>query len=217
MPDLYRRQHGFFDPAHDNPKVVVVGAGSLGSNIVFLLAKMGVQDIKVYDGDDIEEHNLPNQMYTHEQVGLSKVVALSENLNMFGQNSFRFNVGNVTDKVDIPNEAETIYILATDTLESRRLVYGLIEFFPMHLIDARSGGEGYQIYYVDLMNDEMKAEYVKTLEGEDGELKCGEQTVIYNVMSAAAEVCNLVKRISKGQTHATVIKREMSVPRIIGR
>lgn len=219
MPKSYLRQHEFYDPEKQNPKVVVVGAGSLGSNIVFLLAKMGVSDIMVYDGDRVEEHNIPNQIYSSNHVGWFKTLALQTIIKTMSSGDTSLSVFDemVTPVTNLPIETD-IFILATDSLKSRRLVYSLIEFNPAHLIDPRAGGEGFQVYYCNLMDMSEKEEYVKTLEGEDNnKFKCGEETVIYNVMSCAAEVCSIVKRIVKNQAHPVVIKREMSVARILGR
>lgn len=75
----YWRQLDLFSPEKFGDKDVhVVGVGATGSYVAFLLAKMGVQNIHVWDFDDVEPHNLPNQIFRLKDVGRAKVDALAE-------------------------------------------------------------------------------------------------------------------------------------------
>jgi molybdopterin-synthase adenylyltransferase len=56
--------------------ISVIGCGAVGSFTVLTLAKMGITDITVYDGDKVEEHNLPNQWYKLDHLGMNKTDAL---------------------------------------------------------------------------------------------------------------------------------------------
>lgn len=74
----YWRQLDLFAPDKFTDEIHVIGVGATGSYVVYLLAKMGIKKIHVYDFDDVEEHNLPNQLYRLKDVGRSKVEALRE-------------------------------------------------------------------------------------------------------------------------------------------
>ena len=55
-------------------RVLVVGAGGLGSPVLRLLAASDVEHITVIDDDVVDESNLHRQtLYTHSDVGLSKI------------------------------------------------------------------------------------------------------------------------------------------------
>lgn len=71
-----RRHMELFDPYTFDKKVTVIGAGSTGSWLVLMLAKLGIQNITVYDFDIVEEHNIPNQLYGLEDIGRPKVEGL---------------------------------------------------------------------------------------------------------------------------------------------
>lgn len=78
QPD-YWRQLDLFSPEKFGDKPVhVVGVGATGSYVAYLLAKMGVSNLHLWDFDEVEPHNLPNQMFRLKDVGRSKVEALSE-------------------------------------------------------------------------------------------------------------------------------------------
>ena len=63
-----------------NSHVVVVGAGGLGSNIVPMLARIGVGQITIIDDDRVELSNLHRQTFTNNDArsGVYKVQALAE-------------------------------------------------------------------------------------------------------------------------------------------
>ena len=58
----------------DAHRVLVVGAGGLGSPVLQLLARSGVAHITVIDDDRVDESNLHRQtLYTRDDVGHSKI------------------------------------------------------------------------------------------------------------------------------------------------
>ncbi|MBN2098537.1 MAG: HesA/MoeB/ThiF family protein, partial [Dehalococcoidia bacterium] len=62
-------------------KVVVAGAGGLGSAILIYLAAAGVGHIRVIDGDKVETTNLNRQvLYTDSDVGRRKARVAAERL-----------------------------------------------------------------------------------------------------------------------------------------
>lgn len=74
-----RRHMALFDPIKfADTTITVIGAGATGSWLVLQLAKLGISNITVYDFDDVEEHNVPNQLFGLEHVGMSKVFALQQ-------------------------------------------------------------------------------------------------------------------------------------------
>ncbi len=82
-----------FFSAHD-PKIVpilqkavigIAGAGGLGSNIAVSLTRAGIGKLVIADFDKIEPSNLNRQQFFVDQIGITKVIALLENLNMISQ------------------------------------------------------------------------------------------------------------------------------------
>ena len=59
--DLTRQLDIFSGQALATP-ITVIGAGGIGAPTVLFLAKMGMQNLTVWDDDTIEEHNLPNTL-----------------------------------------------------------------------------------------------------------------------------------------------------------
>jgi len=53
-------------------KVLVIGAGGIGSFLIPLLDKVGLYSITVADPDNVERKNLPYQNFTEEDIGENK-------------------------------------------------------------------------------------------------------------------------------------------------
>lgn len=70
----------FFDPTKVRKTCHVIGCGSIGSNVAELLARYGIENITLWDFDIVEPHNLANQIYTTEDIGKEKTLALAEKL-----------------------------------------------------------------------------------------------------------------------------------------
>jgi molybdopterin/thiamine biosynthesis adenylyltransferase len=61
-------------------RVVICGAGALGSNLADNLARQGFARLRVIDRDRVEAHNVGTQLYGDSEVGLWKVDALRNRL-----------------------------------------------------------------------------------------------------------------------------------------
>src|SRR3954471_18260574 len=57
-------------------RIVVCGAGAVGSNLVDNLARQGAENLCVIDRDRVEEHNVSTQVWGIEDVGAFKAEAL---------------------------------------------------------------------------------------------------------------------------------------------
>ena len=65
-------------------KVIVMGAGGLGSGVIMNLAAMGVGQIKLVDGDVIEESNFNRQLiHKYKNLGRAKVMSAKDWIQEF--------------------------------------------------------------------------------------------------------------------------------------
>ena len=74
------RHSEFFDPFAIKEPVHVIGVGAIGSHVAEQLVRMGLDHITIWDFDTVDEKNIPNQLYTTRDVGMSKTDALKETL-----------------------------------------------------------------------------------------------------------------------------------------
>lgn len=63
----------FFNPDICTDVINLIGCGSVGSTVAELLARFGFTNVKLFDFDTVEEHNLANQMFTTKNLYKPKV------------------------------------------------------------------------------------------------------------------------------------------------
>ncbi len=62
-----------------NSRVLIMGAGGLGSGVIMNLAALGVGQIKIIDGDIVEESNLNRQIiHKYKNIGRAKVISAKD-------------------------------------------------------------------------------------------------------------------------------------------
>jgi len=105
-------------------KVVVAGAGGLGSVILIYLAAAGVGHIRVIDSDKVETTNLNRQvLYTEKNVGREKALAAKENLESLNSD---IRVEAIVDVISEGNASDMVadypIVDAMDNLPTRFLL-----------------------------------------------------------------------------------------------
>lgn len=76
------KQGDYFQPIDDiKHPIHIIGCGAIGSTIATMLVRMGVNELNIYDFDDVEMKNICNQEYFDYQVGTKKLDALEETLH----------------------------------------------------------------------------------------------------------------------------------------
>ncbi|MCX8026604.1 MAG: HesA/MoeB/ThiF family protein [Thermodesulfovibrionales bacterium] len=133
-----QEQHGLFKSS-----VAVIGCGGLGGYIVSHLARLGVGNIKIVDGDVFEEHNLNRQMFCGvDCIGKNKVdVIFNEVKNINPLTTIipineRFNQSNcdeILKDVDVVADA-------LDSIKTRLLLAKSCKRLGLPLVHGSIGG-----------------------------------------------------------------------------
>lgn len=125
-------------------KILVVGAGGIGCEILKNLALAGFQNIEVVDLDTIDVSNLNRQfLFRNEHVGLSKAVVAAEAVKVFNPDiKIIPHHGNIKDsKFGVSFIAKFVLVLnALDNIDARRHVNRLCLSANVYLIDAGTTG-----------------------------------------------------------------------------
>ncbi len=209
------KQKNIYDPAENKLEVTIAGVGSTGSFVALNLAKMGIAKIKVIDFDKVEDHNIPNQFFRFQDIDKQKVNALEEIILEFTGTRIETEDIKIEEDYEFDINLNSLVVLAVDSMEARKLIYEKLKDFPIKIIDTRFGGEGYSVHLVDLSNDEEKERFEASLDSPTKETPCGEKGIIYTVLSLASEICNIVKRLDKGEPTTKILRREMKIYRFI--
>lgn len=164
MLDISRHRE-LIDTEKFNSTVTVIGAGATGSFVALALAKLGIKNITVYDFDVVEEHNVANQLYSINDVGTKKIVAL--------QKIIKDNTGieiKVVDERFTNQRVEGYLCVMVDTMASRKEIYmNSIKLKPYVklAVEPRMGLDMMRLYNILPLETTKFEGYEATLYGDE--------------------------------------------------
>lgn len=196
--------------------VTLIGAGGIGSPTALALTKMGITDLSVYDDDEVDNHNIPNQIYKLNGVGKPKVDCLKELCQDFSGVEITAN----KKRFDLDGKnLNGIVISAVDSMDSRIEIWNLIKYKPLvtHYIDSRMAAEIAVMYTIRPTNSSDIQMYEETLytDKESVETRCTEHSIIYNVFGISSFIANQIKRIAKNEQYFKEIILDYKTPMLL--
>ncbi len=196
MPERFLRQLDIVKPEELNIPITIIGAGATGSAITLNLAMMGCRDISVYDGDKLEEHNIPNQICIKSMIGQDKV----RSLRVISQvhTGTEIHIGN-WNRRSIGKYRKGIVIFCVDTMKTRQKLWKTVHDGIDLLIDPRMGAEVGHIHVVYPKLKSSRDVYETTLADDAEPLPCSARSIIYAPSILAGFVASIVKRYVKNQ------------------
>ncbi|OGN10137.1 MAG: hypothetical protein A3J46_00530 [Candidatus Yanofskybacteria bacterium RIFCSPHIGHO2_02_FULL_41_11] len=193
----FSHQDEIFDPAIAR-SLTIIGAGSIGSCVALVAAKMGVSKIIIYDEDSVESHNIPMSAYRICDLGVRKVQALKEIIKEHSG----------TDIVAIPEmytgqRLRDTVVLCVDTMEARQLVFSKINPLVDLLIDTRLAQEYLSVFAIEPTNKfdvDFYKHFLAYSTEEAARIDCGTHGIAPISMRAASVVCaNLINFWKNGK------------------
>lgn len=147
-------------------KILIIGAGGIGSMLIHNLDRLGLYDITVYDDDKVEYKNTFYQHYESAHIGLNKAKAIKKQFT---------NVKAEPYLVLVPKQLKgyDLVICCADNLDVRRLLYrqGTGDNATVKWLDLRAQGRN-----AVLISYLFPPELVDTvLKGEEGSFSCQAQ------------------------------------------
>lgn len=197
-----RRQRDLIDSEElGKTKVLLIGAGGIGSFTGVGICKMGIDDLTIYDKDYVEEHNIPNQYFMEDQVEQLKVEALAENIYKF--------TGVTVDTVndfwygDCSSNPDVI-ITAVDSMAARNDMWANLKANPPKegtwYIDARMSSQTMSVFVCKFGDSSSVEKYEnKALYPSEEAIQepCTAKAIIYTPLSCAGLVGQILSRIVK--------------------
>lgn len=157
----FLRQISIFSPEkHKEKRVDVIGVGAVGSYMSWLLAKIGMENIHIWDDDTVMEHNLPNQCFLKRHIGELKVEAVSDMISLGGGVIPAIH----TRKAVGEEKFGEVVFLLTDTMVSRKQIWEGALKYKLNtrlLVETRMGADSGRIYAIN----PSKPSHIKGWEG----------------------------------------------------
>lgn len=140
----FDQQFRIFDPKCAQP-VTVIGVGSVGSQLVVTLAKEGCSQIMVWDGDEVDSHNVPMSEYRVGDVMRPKVKALAEIVEAASGVKIDFREAMYNGE-----PLKNSVVACVDTIEARKLIWAQVKKNPFVdiFVDTRTAEEFIQVFAI---------------------------------------------------------------------
>ncbi|HSQ90199.1 ThiF family adenylyltransferase [Romboutsia sp.] len=201
----YSRQMNILDVEKEKNKPInIIGAGATGSWIALGLAKMGFENINIYDFDTVGEHNLPNQAFNIEDIDTNKAMAVQKNVMNATGNIVKAH----NQKLQGGERLAGVVFVLTDSMKSRKDIWmkslklnPAIELVIETRMDLRVG----RVYAINPNDMAQIKRYEETLY-DDAEAEvsaCGvSQTVLCTAIGITSQaIWKLLNHINEVPNH----------------
>lgn len=198
----YNRQADLVDSTIFKTPIYLIGAGGIGSFTALTLAKMGFKQLNIWDPDEVENHNLPNQFYQIQDVGRTKLGALLPII-------YRFT--DCRSMMMCPHEWQNnhklngLVIMAVDSISVRDEIFQHVKDNKkvIGFIDGRMGGQNAEVYTINPKEQQWMKFYDSRLwDSRDvDDVPCTERAIIYNVCWIASVICNQARLYLEGKIY----------------
>tara|TARA_R100000353_G_scaffold175147_1_gene144712 strand:+ start:1410 stop:1967 length:558 start_codon:yes stop_codon:yes gene_type:complete len=138
-------------------KILVIGAGGIGSYLISFLDNLDLYEIQVNDDDKVETKNLTYQNFSEEEVGKNKSVAMGKHKCVSISSPYPILTPQQLEGFDL-------VVCCVDNLSTRRMLYNS----NIKWLDLRS--QGRNAAYVSYEADPSM--YDSLLAGKDGSYSC---------------------------------------------
>lgn len=180
-------------------QITVIGAGAVGGWTVLSLAKMGFENLTVYDMDTVSIENMNCQFYPYSAIGKSKTESLKDLVKSFAN----VDINAINGRYEGKQSFDGIVISAVDSMAVRRLIWDAqkkAKSKTEFVIDPRMGAETSLLYVMSPKDEKDVTAYEKTLYTDDNAVqeRCTAKATVYTANLLAGQVCKAVKDIAVG-------------------
>lgn len=189
------KSYDYFKPESVEERIHIVGCGSVGSTLAENLARVGLTRFTLWDFDEVEPHNIVNQMFTQEHIGKPKVEALKEiilSINPEAADDIQVEPKGWRGKM-----MSGYIFLAVDNIELRKKIVErhMDSPYVKAVFDFRTLLESGQHYAADWTDSKMKKILLDTMQFTHEEAKAEEPVsacgVVLGVNTTVRLICGM--------------------------
>ncbi len=169
MSVSFLRHSQWVDPSDFKHRITLIGCGAVGSHVAVAAARMGAHEFSIWDMDKVEDHNLPNQAFNHNHIGMQKVDALADVLHAFNP---KIDVITHNERFESSQHKSCLtgpVIMAVDSMSARADITDAISFnldVP-RVYEARLGFDYGEVHCIDPHNLDSLDMWRKQLRKDD--------------------------------------------------
>ena len=190
------RHISVFSPDNVKNPIHIIGVGATGSFVAMELARMGCPVLNLYDFDDVEIHNIPNQYYDTEDLGKLKAEALADKLKLINPNI----VVNVFTQAVLPTKDEEhpgidtmkgYVFLLVDSMKVRKELWEAVKKNKdiIHCWESRLGSDQARVYSLDMSVKDFSKYEMDFYEDDNAEMSaCGTSITVLPIVLQTASL-----------------------------
>ena len=184
------RHISVFNPTAVKDDIHIIGVGATGSFVAMMLARMGVPVINIYDFDDVEIHNIPNQYYDTGDLGKLKAEALADKLRLINPD-ITVNVGKEAVTPEDVSKMSGYLFSLVDSMKVRKELWEAAKATTnlINVWESRLGSDQARVYSLPIEEGLNYARYEQDFYDDDNAevSACGTSiTVLPIVMMTAS-------------------------------
>jgi len=184
------RHISVFNPAAVKDDIHIIGVGATGSFVAMMFARMGVPVINIYDFDDVEIHNIPNQYYDTGDLGKLKAEALADKLRLINPD-ITVNVGKEAVTPEDVSKMSGYLFSLVDSMKVRKELWEAAKANKdlINVWESRLGSDQARVYSLPIKSGLDYAKYEQDFYDDDNAevSACGTSiTVLPIVMMTAS-------------------------------
>lgn len=170
--------------------------GATGSFVAMELARMGCPVLNIYDFDDVEIHNIPNQYYDTGDLGKLKAEALAEKLQAINPNI----VVNIFTSAVLPAQDDEhpgidqmagYVFLLVDSMKIRKELWTAAKANKniVHCWESRLGSDQARVYSLDMSVKDFSKYEVDFYDDDNAETSaCGTSITVLPIVLQTASL-----------------------------
>lgn len=190
------RHISVFSPDNVKHPIHIIGVGATGSFVAMMMARMGCPVLNIYDFDDVEIHNIPNQYYDTEDLGKLKAEALAEKLKAINPNIVvNVNIGAVLPVHDDEHkgidEMSGYVFLLVDSMKIRKELWLAAKENKniLHCWESRLGSDQARVYSLDMSVKDFSKYEADFYDDDNAEVSaCGTSITVLPVVLQTASL-----------------------------
>lgn len=186
------KSYDFFKPEDCRERLHIIGCGSVGSTLAELLARFGLTKLTLYDFDTVEPHNLANQMFRQEHIGLPKVDSLA---SMLAEINPEIGGGLKIVPDGYKDQHLSGYVfLCVDNIDLRRNIVTINKDNPhiKAMFDFRTRLTDAQHYAADWAEIKMVGDFLRSMDFTHDEAKAETPVSACNVTISVAPTVRII-------------------------
>ena len=181
--------------------VTLAGVGGIGSYVAFLLGRLHIASMYIYDDDTVEAGNMSGQLYCTGDIGHRKVDAI--NSMLYGYAGY-YDANTYAERFIADSPASDIMICGFDNMEARKTYYNawkrwVEQLLPEYrqsclFIDGRLAAEELQVFCIKGDDDYNMRRYEEEFLFADSEAEetiCSYKQTTFIANMIGSIICNL--------------------------